>query len=236
MFLGKPKWLISVHGLEAEKPLLSSGLVARLRAAIHSEKAEGEVKWALPGKREGDRSWHSFLIVRSGNKESISSRAKWIDSWGQIPRELKCPDTIALGTKPQHDFGDPPPTLKPIKPCVQDRPALLRRCSSNPVHSQAPTPHTGCYCESRPSGKRRLAGTSSLPSQPQEAWVTDTQMPAPFSLARAVSEKGQWKLETFPYWSVVVTRWPRDLNTTGGHLGCKMNTPALYTEEVSAGI
>lgn len=56
MFLGKPKWLISVHDLEAEKPLLSSGLVARLRAAIHSEKAEGEVKWALPGKREGDRS------------------------------------------------------------------------------------------------------------------------------------------------------------------------------------
>lgn len=52
MFLGKPKWLISVPGLEAEKPLLSSGLVARLRGALHSGKAEGEVKWALPGKRE----------------------------------------------------------------------------------------------------------------------------------------------------------------------------------------
>lgn len=56
MFLEKPKWLISAHGLEAEKPLLSSGLVARIHAAIHSEKAEGEVKWALPGKRKGDGS------------------------------------------------------------------------------------------------------------------------------------------------------------------------------------
>lgn len=55
VFLGKPKWLISVHGLEAEKPLLSSGLLARLHAAIHSKKSDGEVKWALPGKREGDR-------------------------------------------------------------------------------------------------------------------------------------------------------------------------------------
>lgn len=54
MFLGKPKWLISVPGLEAEKPLLSSGLVARLRAALHSGKSRRRSEMGT-SRKEGRR-------------------------------------------------------------------------------------------------------------------------------------------------------------------------------------